>query len=113
MWVGRAPFSKGRLTRTRYGCTLGAQSVKEALDLDGELVEAACTATAALTQLSAVQRAQLGSAPHLEAPEHLGDEHFKIGPPTTRRRGDARLREITQVDVLASGGGENVAEVVC
>ena len=71
--------------------------------MDEELVEAAC-ATEALTQLSAVQRAQRGSAPHLEAPEHLGDEHFKIGPPTTRRRGDARLREITQVYVLASGG---------
>ena len=79
--------------------------------MDEELVEAAC-ATAALSQLSALQRAPRGSAPHLEAPEHLGDEHFKIGPPTTRRRGDARLREITQVDVLASGGGENVAEVV-
>ena len=72
--------------------------------MDEELVEAAC-ATAALTQLSAVQRAQRGSAPHLEAPaEHLTDEHFEIGPPTRRRRGDARLREITQVYVLASGG---------
>ena len=57
--------------------------------MDEELVEAAC-ATAALAQLSAVQRAQLGSAPHLEASEHLGDEHFKIGP---RRLADEAMRD--------------------
>ena len=64
--------------------------------MDEELVEAAC-ATAALTQLSAVQRAQRVSAPHLEAPaEHLGDEHFEICPPTespTRRCEIAKSRK--------------------
>ena len=57
--------------------------------MDEELVEAAC-ATAALSQLSALQRAPRGSAPHLEVPEHLGDEHFKIGP---RRLADEAMRD--------------------
>ena len=79
--------------------------------MDEELVEAAC-ATAALTQLSAVQRAQRGSAPHLEAPaEHLTDEHFEIGPPTRRRRGDARLRNHASI-CISLRWGENYAEAV-